>query len=269
MITNNFIKTLNLIHSYDDHIVAEYGDFSFISDQDWIKSEYLRNPKTGNLWTEDISNMYDYEYKKFSDSKNYFFGCPIQIYKQTYNERLESYQKANSEANELTFLESELKSICTCEVDSRISESTGKIIELSIRRQKDFLESEANDLGYRVVYDPDYLRNPKISFVLRLEKKDISLIDNEVEQLKATEKIIYLYQLGILDFLRSKAPFTTSTNRLAETLAKILDVKQETLQSNLNPIFNIDVSQKNNPLNKETSVEKVKTYLAGIGFKSK
>lgn len=270
MIPNSFAETIKLIHAYDNDIEAEFGDFSLISDYDWIRSEYLKNPATGNTWLEDISAMYDHEYAKFSKAGIYFFGCPIDIYKNTQNERLDSYKKINTEANELTFLESELKLICTCEVDNRISNNTRKIIELSLRRQKDFLESEVRDLGYKVVYDPNYLLNPKASFVLRLEKENTKLtsIEDKIEQLKVTEKVIYLHELGILDFLRSKAPFNTSNNKLAETLSKILDVKQETLQSNLNPIFSTDASQKNNPLTRGDSVLKVQTYLAGIGFKT-
>jgi hypothetical protein len=84
----------------------------------------------------------------------------------------------------------------------------------------------------------------------------------------ATEKIIYLQKLGVIDFLRKKQPFNTSINSLAIILSAITGVNPETkhIQSMLNPIISKEAGQKNNPLNSKNAVLKVENQLINIGF---
>ena len=84
----------------------------------------------------------------------------------------------------------------------------------------------------------------------------------------ATEKIIYLQKLGVIDFLRTKQPFLSSINSLATILSAITGVKPETkhIQSMLNPIISKEAGQKNNPLNSKNTVSKVEKQLINIGF---
>ncbi len=81
-----------------------------------------------------------------------------------------------------------------------------------------------------------------------------------------TEKIIYLKELGILDYLLEFEPFRTSTNSLATAISAITGIHQETAQSYLNPITNPTAGQKNNPLNSTKKVEKIKQTLINLGF---
>lgn len=92
-----------------------------------------------------------------------------------------------------------------------------------------------------------------------------SLIDFSVT--KGTEKIIMLYKLGVLDYLRTKEPFNTSISSMAEALSGCTGMKSETIQSYINPIYSPDTLQKNNPLSKDKSVDKVIEKLTSIGFK--
>lgn len=82
----------------------------------------------------------------------------------------------------------------------------------------------------------------------------------------ATEKIIYLHKLGVINFLKSKQPFLSSTNSLATVLSAIIDEKPGTIQSMINPILSKKVDDKNNPLNSPKPVAKVKKQLNDIGF---
>ena len=84
----------------------------------------------------------------------------------------------------------------------------------------------------------------------------------------ATEKIIYLQKLGVIDFLRTKQPFNTSINSLGTVLSAITGVNPETkhIQSMLNPIISKEAGQKNNPLNSTKTVSKVEKQLRDIGF---
>jgi len=81
------------------------------------------------------------------------------------------------------------------------------------------------------------------------------------------EKIIYLEKLGILDFLRDKEPFKSSTNRLATAISAITGIPKGTAQPYLNPIVSPGAKQKNNPLNSIKKVEKIEHTLIKIGFK--
>jgi hypothetical protein len=96
------------------------------------------------------------------------------------------------------------------------------------------------------------------------EKNVLDLSDTN-----ATEKIIYLQKLGVVDFLRTKQPFQTSINSLATVLSAVTGVNPKTkhLQSMLNAMLSPKgTAQKNNPLTKNETVQKVEKQLINIGF---
>lgn len=81
------------------------------------------------------------------------------------------------------------------------------------------------------------------------------------------EKIIYLHELGVFNFLREKEPFNYSTNKLAQVISALTGIKSTTVQSYINPMVNTSTHQKNNPLKNIESKEKVKNALINIGYK--
>lgn len=82
----------------------------------------------------------------------------------------------------------------------------------------------------------------------------------------ATEKIIYLHKLGVIDFLRKQQPFQSSINSLATVLSAVTGAKSGTIQPMLNAMLGKNVEQKNNPLNSQKPVSKVIKQLNQIGF---
>lgn len=103
------------------------------------------------------------------------------------------------------------------------------------------------------------------------EKKDNRTTDPEVSEIdlsntSGVEKMIYLYKLGVIDFLIKKQPFNASINSLAEALSAVMGEKTSTIQSYLNPMFNKGTAQRNNPLTKEKPVARVEKQLIQIGF---
>ncbi|WP_370477235.1 hypothetical protein [Tamlana flava] len=115
------------------------------------------------------------------------------------------------------------------------------------------------------------LKNRLVDFNVRLNRFNLAQQKSEEDLLdlsdaKGTEKIIMLKLLGIFDFLKSKEPFSASTNALAAAISGFTGIKVTTVQSYINPINNINVDQKNNPLRNEKAIQKVKTKLASIGF---
>lgn len=94
-----------------------------------------------------------------------------------------------------------------------------------------------------------------------------SLVLDDLNTVRANEKIVLLHKLGVLDYLRDKEPFNTSTNSLANILSDILSENRTTLQSYLNPIFSNNNIEKNNPLLSTKAVERANQKLTLIGFK--
>ena len=103
----------------------------------------------------------------------------------------------------------------------------------------------------------------------KLEKKleDFNIGALDFSETNAKKKIVYLNQLGILDFLRQAQKPGNSVNALAEILSAITGEKTVTLQPYLNPIFNTNNNQSNNPLTNPIDIEVVNRHLEKKGFK--
>ena len=126
-------------------------------------------------------------------------------------------------------------------------------IDFSQKRKFEFLESELGQLEYQ---PPENLPipNPEI------------LLDYSNNQ--RTERIVFLHELGILDFLREKMNKELhyfAPNKLAEIVSTFTDIQQGTAQPMLHPIFEKNVKQKNNPLT-VNNLKKVRNKLKDIGF---
>ena len=101
------------------------------------------------------------------------------------------------------------------------------------------------------------------------EKTSTSIVNNKPLDLSsenASKKIIYLQELGIIDFLRSFTQPAPNNNQIASILSAITGIKASTIQSYINPIGNEYVSQKNNPYNNTNNVEEVKNKIISSGF---
>ncbi len=82
------------------------------------------------------------------------------------------------------------------------------------------------------------------------------------------ERIVFMRELGILDFLSSKMQkefHNFSANKLAEIVSTFSGISQNTAQSYLNPIFSKNADQQKNPLTTK-NLKKVRGKLLNIGF---
>lgn len=137
-------------------------------------------------------------------------------------------------------------------------------------------------------YDYDWMLSPTHGVGIRNIEKVVSVLKNEMEKKEtepqqtpdvneqpeifldysdntAAEKIVFLHELGILEFLMKKEPFNTSTNKLAEVISSFTGISQTTAQSYLNPIISNQFDAKNNPLTpKQTKT--VTEKLIKMGF---
>ncbi len=107
--------------------------------------------------------------------------------------------------------------------------------------------------------------NKKISSTVNHSQMDNG-IDIDLSKTKATEKIIYLKELGVLDFLRTKQPFISSINSLATILSAITGEQNTTLQPYLNAIYGNGVDTTKDPYSSTKTVTKVKSLLGQVGF---
>lgn len=210
----------------------------------------------------DLEKILICERENLKENKIYFFGCSFEVYKLNYDARLQSYLKKYYDATEQDFIKYEQ------------SKKFDRFFNLRVDRY---------DLNQNFEYSIicDYVLEEQILFSLKARNKFLTdklnvtatpeTIEPEAIDLSdttATEKIIYLYKLGIIDFLIAKQPFQSSTNSLATVLSAITGINAETkhIQSMLNPIINKEAGQKNNPLNSKKTVLKVETQLINIGF---
>lgn len=91
--------------------------------------------------------------------------------------------------------------------------------------------------------------------------------EEDLSNTTPTEKILYLHEVGIINFLKDIHPFKNNINRLARLFSAITGEKQSTISSTLNAIINNPDSTKN-PYNtqKKDSLNKVLAELKKIGF---
>jgi hypothetical protein len=194
--------------------------------------------------------IYDLSYKVFLASKVenvYWSHCSTETYLKTFEARYNEALKNdfNTICNEIEFINSEIKALIQLEKNFSNTNYHPDLI-YPIRKKIKLLENKMETL------------NPSNAEIL-IDYNDSSCV----------EKIIFLHQVGILDYLKTISPFNLSTNKLAEYLSAITGEKVTTLQSNLNPIFNPTTSQKNNPLNSSSAVKKISDKLTNMGFSLK
>lgn len=136
---------------------------------------------------------------------------------------------------------------------------------------KEGVESSVRKLRNRLLVQTEYLNWVIDEFQIKLERLPKPEIIADVLDLSDTdgkEKVIYLHELGILQFLKDQEPFVSSTYSLAQALSAVTGIPANTLVSYINPIFSKTTAQGNNPLNNTKKVERVKLALAKIGFKT-
>lgn len=123
-----------------------------------------------------------------------------------------------------------------------------------------FLKFRAAKLGYQVSTNED------VVFV-KQRREEMQILD--LSNTRATEKLVYLQELGVIDHLRKLQPFKHSINKLATVLSAITNEQPTTLQPALNAMLSSTNSPQKSPYNSEKTVSKIKANLADIGFVAK
>ena len=228
-----------------------------------------------NIFAKEIALSFFTEYDKYYKT-DYFFGCSFDVYKKTYNKRLEDFKNEFIDTDEISFITDELdegiynykfKEFNSDYFDNEIisrHEKLKKQINNSLIKRFEYLCQRAKENSFDLVYNKrlETYSLERIKQLLEVKKQD-SLSD--YSNSKLTEKIIALNEAGILDFLRNKEPFNLSVNSLAEFLSLCLGEKTTSIQSYINPIINKSDPSKS-PYNTEKTVKVVKQKLIKIGL---
>lgn len=188
---------------------------------------------------------------KFSLENEIFFNrCSHLVYIKCFESRFKEYKEKYFDDDLRSFFENEIQK--------------GKLYP------KLYSHRVISKKNNKILND---FKTKKIEFIKELYIKK-GLNKNEIEDsiildfenTTATEKIIYLHNLGVIEFLRTKKPFNTSVNSLATVLSAITGAKSGTVQPMLNAMLGKNVDDKNNPLNSPKPVFKVENQLIKIGF---
>lgn len=110
-----------------------------------------------NLWYQEsyceILELFEKAVQKLDQQKIYYFGCPIRIYSETFEERKNIFLKEFEDAKDIDFIEEELKAgIFKLPYDQYIFTKIEKKFQFSLSRRLEFLESKANELSFTIEY---------------------------------------------------------------------------------------------------------------------
>lgn len=99
-----------------------------------------------------------------------------------------------------------------------------------------------------------------------IEPQEYDPDSHDLPHVKGVDKIIYLNELGIIDFLRTKT-IGISNDKLAELLSKITSESSGNLRSYLNRLPKDPKIDIKHPYHNEKKITKIKEKLKNWGFK--
>ncbi len=192
------------------------------------------------------------------DNSDSFRGKTLEEYKCNYTNLRDDYVKQHIDNDEINFIDSEIR---------LIKEDIRPIIE---SQKTELEEMGIPDLRKRFIESNLSSYNKIISF-LETRKSELEPESTLYEQLdlsdaKAVEKIIYLNELGIIDFLRAKTKAGISNNSLASILSGITGIKADTIKPSLNRLSSNDILDNKHPYYTKKTVAKIKKSLENLGF---
>ena len=229
----------------EDKTIAFNNLSMLIEDTEVIMNDIWFNKYDEESFFNAINNYFDkYEYKP-----NIVKGITSTI---------EFKPLLQNKNNHLKTLANELKRLSDKIAIKKVIDDDKSYLDFSI---KSVIENRLNPLLNYVINEIE-LSIIEVKTTKTDEGYNVDLSDT-----KGTEKIIMLYKLGVLDFLKEKHPFISSVNSLASALSGVTGINQGTVQSYINPIFSNQVDKTKSPLSSEKSVKKVTEKLLSIGFK--
>lgn len=261
---------MSILFEKTDHEIELYIEDAIF--QEKVFRDNQTDPDSMEDWFQKrkqrIFDMFQEEYTEYEDSYIYFYGCSMESYKFTFSLRKQKFIESFPDYDDYDFLMYEFNQGIFTFNRNYMDPKMLLQIEASLRKRYIFLKEKAEELGYSVELLNDnsvkLIQENKKSDTIESEEdhKDIGTIKTH----KAPVKVLFLNELGIIDFLAKKTSFITNTNALCKALGHAINEHESTLYRYIRPIIDKRYSQDRNPYKIEKNVDYVKNTLNDIGF---
>lgn len=261
---------MTILFEKTDHEIELYIEDAIF--QEKVFRDNQTDPDSMEDWFQKrkqrIFDMFQEEYTEYEDSYIYFYGCSMESYKFTFSLRKQKFIESFPDYDDYDFLMYEFNQGIFTFNRNYMDPKMLLQIEASLRKRYIFLKEKAEELGYSVELLNDnsvkLIQENKKSDTIESEEdhKDIGTIKTH----KAPVKVLFLNELGIIDFLAKKTSFITNTNALCKALGHAINEHESTLYRYIRPIIDKRYSQDRNPYKIEKNVDYVKNTLNDIGF---
>jgi hypothetical protein len=255
----------------------------FKDDEDLINQLHSkRNIENGLFECEpNVVNVFNERFYKIfqnsHDNELYYMWCSFKAYIANFENRLKQYNDSFIGTEKLDFIKFEYAEVLCAynilELNPFIDQRNLLIIEKAKAQKIEHFNKFLADENLQAKGVANNFKSYQPIIIDFIEKNTTESSDllaiNDFSASSPTEKIIYLEKLGVINFLRTKQPFKSSTNSLATILSAVTGEKSTTLQPMLNALLSTTVSEKNNPLKSKKGLAKVEKTLIQIGFESK
>jgi hypothetical protein len=240
--------------------------------QDTVFRHSSLDPDSMDDWFQKrkqrIYDMFLDEYTEYEENYIYFFGCSMDSYKLNFEKRKKEFIESFADYDDYDFLMHEFNQGIFSFNRNYMDPKMLLMIEASLRKRYLFLKEKAEESGYRV----ELLNDNSVKLIQENKKSDTIDFEEEHEDVRtikthlAPTKVLFLNELGIIDFLAKKRCFITNTNALCKALGHAVGEREDTLGRVIRPLLQDDREDKRHPYNNDTNVNYVKNTLNHIGF---
>jgi hypothetical protein len=263
-----------LFEKTDYEIELFRDDAAFESANHWMDEDHYVRDDAGEIEEEWVNNRlkivhstFEKEYNSYVKKRIYFYGCPHELYLETFKERLSSHLSKHEDYTLITFIESEFKDGVFLFNRPYVSSEKMQKIQASLRKRYEFLCERAQEDKYNIIL----LENDKVQIKKILKNTlidDEDLIEDNSGTFDIRERIIALHKLGILDYLYNH-PEIDSVLRIAKAIKSFTGFNYTTVQSYINPILNKYADQSKSALKDKSQVEEIQKHLDNHVLKTK
>jgi hypothetical protein len=200
-----------------------------------------------------------------SDSSDSFRNKSLQQYKIDYPDLLDYFKNLNEDNDEINFVNSEIRLVNEY-IKPVVESKKTELEQIGVLDFSNEMIKKSLSSYHKIIL---FLETKKKELEIQTPQTIIEPEPLDLSKTSAVEKIIYLNELGIIDFLRAKPEFMGSTNLMATFLSAITDEKSTTLQTSLNRLINNDTDDKNHPYKAIGTVNKIKQTFINKNIKHK
>ena len=260
-----------LFKKTDHEIELFREDAACMSEHSWSDEKHIikdNSEEIERLWLDDrlkiVHSTFRKEYDSHVKKGKYFYGCPHELYLETFNKRLSSHLSKHKDYTLITFIESEFKDGVFLFNRSYVSYEKMQKIQASLRKRFEFLVERAQEEKYNIIL----LENDNVQ-IKKIVKKNLIDDDDLIEDISGEftlkERVIALHNLGVLKYLYNNAEIN-SVNQVAKAVRSFTGFNYRSIQPLINPIFNKEVDQSNSAINNIKQVENVQKHLDNYVF---